>query len=296
MAEQTAPPQSVAGPPGGTAITAEAKPDAAVVRDALGVGIAVGLSGFAFGVTSAGSGLSLLQTCALSLLVFTGASQFALVGALAAGGNPYTAAAGAFFLGVRNSFYGLRLSQLLALPRALRPLAAQWVIDETTAVTLPQPTRRAARIGFTVTGLTLYVLWNLTTLVGALGAEALGDTAAWGLDAAGPAVFLALLAPMLKSTTERVTAALAVVLALGLLPVLPAGVPVLLAALAAPAVLFLMGRGKDGLTGHGRDGLLGRDKDGTPDEPARAAGQVREAEKAAAKTGAPRTTTQEDGR
>ncbi|WP_323180001.1 AzlC family ABC transporter permease [Streptomyces sp. NBC_00893] len=221
-----------------------AKPDAAVVRDALGVGIAVGLSGFAFGVTSAGSGLSLLQTCALSLAVFTGASQFALVGALAAGGNPYTAAAGAFFLGVRNSFYGLRLSQLLALPRALRPFAAQWVIDETTAVTLPQPTRRAARIGFAVTGLTLYVLWNLTTLLGALGAEALGDTDTWGLDAASPAVFLALLAPMLKSTTERVTAALAVLLALGLLPVVPAGVPVLLSALAAPAVLFLSGRMK----------------------------------------------------
>lgn len=214
------------------------------MRDALGVGIAVGLSGFAFGVTSAGSGLSLLQTCALSLAVFTGASQFALVGALAAGGNPYTAAAGAFFLGVRNSFYGLRLSQLLALPRALRPFAAQWVIDETTAVTLPQPTRRAARIGFAVTGLTLYVLWNLTTLLGALGAEALGDTDTWGLDAASPAVFLALLAPMLKSTTERVTAALAVLLALGLLPVVPAGVPVLLSALAAPAVLFLSGRMK----------------------------------------------------
>ncbi|MFB8033470.1 AzlC family ABC transporter permease [Streptomyces sp. NPDC056004] len=231
-------PDAVRGKPDG------AKPDAAVVRDALGVGIAVGLSGFAFGVTSAGSGLSLLQTCALSLAVFTGASQFALVGALAAGGNPYTAAAGAFFLGVRNSFYGLRLSQLLALPRALRPFAAQWVIDETTAVTLPQPTRRAARIGFAVTGLTLYVLWNLTTLLGALGAEALGDTDAWGLDAASPAVFLALLAPMLKSTTERVTAAIAVLLVLGLLPVLPAGVPVLLSALAAPAVLFLGGRGK----------------------------------------------------
>ncbi|WP_443051382.1 AzlC family ABC transporter permease [Streptomyces sp. NBC_00234] len=271
MAEQTAPPGSarsvggtadgpdarVTGAPGretpGTALPGAGpaggpKRDAEVVRDALGVGIAVGLSGFAFGVTSAGSGLTLLQTCALSLLVFTGASQFALVGALAAGGNPYTAAAGAFFLGVRNAFYGLRLSQLLALPRAVRPFAAQWVIDETTAVTLPQPTRRAARIGFTVTGLTLYVLWNLTTLVGALGAEALGDTDAWGLDAASPAVFLALLAPMLKSTTERVTAALAVLLALGLLPVLPAGLPVLLSALAAPVVLFLMGRGRGGKT------------------------------------------------
>lgn len=258
VAEQTAPPES-AGAPGripGIPPTAPApaqKADAAVVRDALGVGVAVGLSGFAFGVTSAGSGLTLLQTCALSLLVFTGASQFALVGALAAGGNPYTAAAGAFFLGVRNAFYGLRLSHLLALPRAVRPFAAQWVIDETTAVTLPQPTRRAARIGFTVTGLTLYVLWNLTTLVGALGAEALGDTDTWGLDAASPAVFLALLAPMLKSTMERVTAGVAVLPALGLLPVLPAGVPVLLCALAAPLVLFLMGRGKSGA-------------DSTPDE------------------------------
>ncbi|KIF06519.1 branched-chain amino acid ABC transporter permease, partial [Streptomyces sp. RSD-27] len=145
------------------------------MRDALGVGVAVGLSGFAFGVTAAGAGISVLQACVLSLLVFTGASQFALVGALAAGGNPFTAAAGAFFLGTRNAFYGLRLSQLLALPKAVRPLAAHWVIDETTAVALAQPDRRSARLGFTVTGLSLYLLWNLTTLLGALGAEAIGD-------------------------------------------------------------------------------------------------------------------------
>nr|WSZ14189.1 AzlC family ABC transporter permease [Streptomyces canus] len=228
--------------PADTHVDGGDRPDAAVVRDALGVGVAVGLSGFAFGVTSAGSGLTLTQTCALSLLVFTGASQFALVGALAAGGSALAAAAGAFFLGARNAFYGLRLSQLLALPRVLRPFAAQWVIDETAAVSLAQPTRRSARIGFAVTGLTLYVLWNLTTLLGALGADAIGDTRAWGLDAAGPAVFLALLAPMVKSGTERVVAGLAVLLGLGLLPVLPAGVPVLAAALAAPLVLWVRGR------------------------------------------------------
>ncbi|GAA3485945.1 MULTISPECIES: AzlC family ABC transporter permease [Streptomyces] len=218
------------------------RPDAAVVRDALGVGVAVGLSGFAFGVTSAGAGLTVAQTCALSLLVFTGASQFALVGALAAGGNPLTAAAGAFFLGVRNTFYGLRLSQLLALPGPVRPFAAQGVIDETAAVALAQSTRRGARIGFTVTAVTLYVLWNLTTLLGALGAEAIGDTKAWGLDAAGPAVFLALLAPMLRSATERAVAGVAVLVMLGLLPVLPGGAPVLVAALAAPLVLYAKGR------------------------------------------------------
>ncbi|WP_434975529.1 AzlC family ABC transporter permease [Streptomyces mesophilus] len=242
MAEQQTPAPIRAEGTAPDPLTAPGKSDSAVVRDALGVGFAVGLSGFAFGVTSASNGLSLLQTCALSLLVFTGASQFALVGALAGGGNPVTAAAGAFFLGVRNAFYGLRLSQLLQLPRWVRPFAAQWVIDETTAVTLAQPTRRTRRIGFVVTGLTLYVLWNLTTLLGALGAEAIGDTAAWGLDAAGPATFLALLAPMLRSTTERVVAALAVVLMLGLVPVLPNGVPVLVAALAAPLVLFVQGR------------------------------------------------------
>ncbi|MEU6405723.1 AzlC family ABC transporter permease [Streptomyces sp. NPDC046985] len=242
MAEETSLADRRADGAGGPQGTGGGKPDGAVVRDALGVGVAVGASGFAFGVTSAGSGLTLLQTCGLSLLVFSGASQFALVGALAAGGNPFTAAAGAFFLGARNAFYGLRLSQLLALPRTVRPLAAQWVIDETAAVALAQSTRRGVRIGFTVTGATLYVLWNLTTLLGALGAQAIGDTRAWGLDAAGPAVFLALLAPMLKTSAERAVAALAVLLGLGLLPVLPTGVPVLAAALAAPAVLLLEGR------------------------------------------------------
>ncbi|MBM7090273.1 AzlC family ABC transporter permease [Streptomyces sp. S12] len=247
--------------------TGEDKPDGAVVRDALGVGVAVGLSGFAFGVTSAGSGLTLLQTCVLSLLVFTGASQFALVGAIAAGGSPFTAAAGAFFLGVRNAFYGLRLSQLLALPRAVRPFAAQWVIDETTAVSLAQPTRRSARLGFVVTGLSLYVLWNLTTLLGALGAEAIGDTAAWGLDAAGPAVFLALLAPMLRTTTERLVAGLAVVLGLGLLPFLPAGVPVLVAALAAPAVLWARGRATGPPRDHASATTDASDASDAPDAP-----------------------------
>ncbi|AKH85193.1 branched-chain amino acid ABC transporter permease [Streptomyces sp. CNQ-509] len=223
--------------------TADPAPeDRAALRDGLGVGVAVGLSGFAFGVTAAGAGLSAAQACAMSLLIFTGASQFALAGAVAAGGGPFAAAAGAFFLGVRNAFYGLRLAPMLRLPRALRPLAAQWVIDETAVVTIAQPTRRAQRIGFAVTGLTLYVCWNVTTLVGVLGAEAIGDTAAWGLDAAGPAVFLALVGPMLTGTVERATALVAVALVLGTLPELPPGTPVLVAALAGPLVLALHGR------------------------------------------------------
>ncbi|MFR9726995.1 AzlC family ABC transporter permease [Streptomyces sp. MS19] len=221
-----------------------------VARDAAGVGFAVGLSGFAFGVTAVSSGLSVPQACALSLFAFTGASQFALVSALAAGGSAPTAAAGALFLGLRNCFYGLRLSALLRLPRWLRPLAAQWVIDETSAVAFAQRDRASARIGFAVTGVTLYLCWNLTTLAGALGAGALGDPAAWGLDAAGPAVFLALLAPMLRGTTERAAAAGAVLLALAGLPLLPAGVPVLVAGLAAPLALLATGRrGGSGVPG-----------------------------------------------
>ncbi|WP_326798875.1 AzlC family ABC transporter permease [Streptomyces sp. NBC_01808] len=241
--------------------TADPAPeDRAALRDGLGVGVAVGLSGFAFGVTAAGAGLSAAQACTMSLLIFTGASQFALAGAVAAGGSPFAAAAGAFFLGVRNAFYGLRLAPMLRLPRALRPLAAQWIIDETAVVTIAQPTRRAQRIGFVVTGLTLYVCWNVTTLVGVLGAEAIGDTAAWGLDAAGPAVFLALVGPMLTGTVERATALVAVALVLGTLPALPAGTPVLVAALAAPLVLALHGRGTRGRAqGDPPDGADGTD-------------------------------------
>jgi predicted branched-subunit amino acid permease len=229
------------------------------------VGVAVGVSGFAFGVTAAGAGLSTAQAGALSLLVFTGASQFALVGALGAGGGVAAAVAGAFFLGVRNAFYGLRLSELLALPRWSRPLAAQLVLDETTAVALPRTDRRTARVGFFVTGLTLYTLWNLTTVLGAVGARALGDPNRFGLDAAGPAVFLALLAPMLRGTRERLVAGVAVVIGVGLLPVLPAGVPILAAGCAAPLVLVAGSRrgtrpdGREERGGHGeRNGQEGR--------------------------------------
>ncbi|MFC1419901.1 AzlC family ABC transporter permease [Streptacidiphilus cavernicola] len=233
---------------------ARARPDAAVVRDALGVGLAVGASGLAFGIAGATAHLTLWQTCALSLLVFTGASQFALVGALAAGAAPLAAVAGALFLGVRNCLYGLRLGPRLRLPRRLRPFAAQIVIDETTAVTLVQPDQRSARIGFGVTGGSLYLVWNLSTLGGALGAGALGDPSRYGLDAAGPAVFLALLWPRLREGgEERSVALLGALLALAAVPLLPAGVPVLLAVLAVPAVA-LLGRARKGGAGKGGDG------------------------------------------
>ncbi|MFD0258525.1 AzlC family ABC transporter permease [Kitasatospora indigofera] len=230
------------------------KATAAVVRDSLGIGLTVGVSGLAFGIAGSAAHLSVWQTCALSLLVFTGASQFALVSALAAGAALPAAVLGALFLGARNAFYGLRLGPRLELSRLTRPFAAHLMIDETAAVALTQPDRRAARLGFAVTGISLFATWNLCTLAGALGADALGDPAVYGLDAAGPAVFLALLAPRLREgATELKVAAVGAVLALAATVVLPTGVPVLLSIAAVPIVLAA-GRTREGDAGDGPDG------------------------------------------
>ena len=210
----------------------------AVVRDSLGVGVAVGVSGLTFGAAGSSAGLSVLQCCVMSLLVFTGASQFALIGVLGGGGAPLAGAASALALGIRNSFYGIRLASLLRLRGPRRAVLAQVVTDESTAMTLAQPTRASRRLAFVVTGLTLYVVWNLATLLGAVAVEAVGDPNALGIDAAVPAAFLALVAPRLKEPEQRRTAAVAVVLALAAVPFTPVGVPVLIAAAAVlPALL-----------------------------------------------------------
>jgi branched chain amino acid efflux pump len=210
----------------------------AVLRDSVGVGAAVGVSGIAFGTTAAAAGLTVPQACALSLLAFTGGSQFALVAAVAGGGSPLAGAAGALMLGARNALYAMRLRPLLGLPRGSRLACAHLVVDETTAVTLAQPGRRAARLGFITTGVTLFVLWNATTLLGAAGTAAIGDPSRYGLDAAGPAAFLALVAPQAaRGRRELATAVLAAALALATTPLLPPGIPVLVALAAVPAVM-----------------------------------------------------------
>jgi len=206
------------------------------VRDGIAVGIATGAYGISFGAISVAAGLTVLQTCALSLLVFTGASQFALVGVIAAGGSPMSGAVTALLLGTRNTLYGLRLAPLLAWSGWRRAGAAQLVIDESTAMSLTRDTREAARVGFLSTGIAVFTLWNLATLGGALAGEALGDPRTYGLDAAVGAAFLALLWPRLRDRRNQVTAVLAVALALSLVPVAAAGVPVLAAALVALGV------------------------------------------------------------
>lgn len=209
----------------------------AIVRDGIAVGVATGAYGISFGAISVAAGLSVLQTCALSLLVFTGASQFALVGVVAAGGAPLSGALTALLLGSRNSLYGLRLAPLLGWRGWRRAAAAQILIDESTAMSVNRGGTAAARVGFLSTGLSVFALWNLATFGGALAGRALGDPRTYGLDAAVGAAFLALLWPRLRDRRNRLVGVLAAGLAIGLVPVTTAGVPVL----AAAGVALLVG-------------------------------------------------------
>jgi predicted branched-subunit amino acid permease len=201
----------------------------AIVRDSLGVGIATGTYGVSFGAVSVASGLDVAQTCALSLLMFTGASQFALVGVVAGGGTPLAGAMTALLLGTRNTLYGLRMAPLLAWRGWRRFGGAHLLIDESTAMAVTRESTPAARVGFLTTGWTIFLLWNSMTLLGALAGEAIGDPRTFGLDAAVGAAFLALLWPRLTTPTNRVVAVLAAAVALGAVPFTAAGVPVLVA-------------------------------------------------------------------
>lgn len=214
-----------------------------VLRQSLSVGIATGAYGISFGALSVAAGLDVWQTMALSALLFSGASQFAVVGIIAAGGAGAAAVATSSLLGMRNGLYGLQMSRLLGVRGLHRVPAAHLTIDESTAVAIGQPERAAQRLGFWATGLSVFVLWNLTTLLGAIVGNALGDPRRYGLDAAAPAAFCALLWPRLKHGDARAVAAVAAVIALVVAPHAPAGIPVLVAAVAAIVAGVLPARG-----------------------------------------------------
>ncbi|MBA3232772.1 MAG: AzlC family ABC transporter permease [Propionibacteriales bacterium] len=213
-----------------------------LLADSLGVGVATGAYGVSFGAIAVTSGFDVVQACALSLLVFTGASQFALVGVVASGGSPLSGAATALMLGSRNTLYGLTLASLLRLRGIRRLVGAQLVIDESTAMALKPKDARDAPLGFFATGLSVFVLWNLSTLLGALAGDAMGDPTTYGLDAAVPAAFLALLWPRLYDFRTRVTAAAAALLALALVPATRPGIPVIAAAGVAVLSALLVRR------------------------------------------------------
>ena len=204
-----------------------------ILRAAVGIGLYAGAFGMAYGAVAVGSGLSVAQAMVLSLVLFTGASQFAFVGVVAAGGSPLAAVPAALLLGVRNAFYGIPLSQILHLRGWRRRLwTAHFVIDETTAMAVGQPTPPTRRYAFWATGLILFPLWQLGSLTGALIGTAI-DPADFGLEAAAPAVFLALLWPSLRQRAAKVVALAGACVALALVPFAPPGVPVIAAAAVA---------------------------------------------------------------
>lgn len=205
------------------------------VRDALSVALTVGAYGVAFGAAGIAAGFTVLQACLFSLLTFTGASQFAAVGVIAAGGGAASAVVAASLLGTRNALYGIQMAPVVRAKGLRRVAAAHITIDESTGVALAQSRRgaHAMRLGFWVTGSGVFLFWNLFTLLGALGAKALGNPASWGLDAAVPAAFLGLLWPRLTSAFLRVVAVVSMAFALVVTPWLPAGLPIIASVLVA---------------------------------------------------------------
>jgi 4-azaleucine resistance transporter AzlC len=198
-------------------------------RDAVSIGVATGIYAVSFGVLSVAAGFSVAQTCVMSLVAFTGASQFTFVSVLGAGGGVAGGLPPALLLAGRNAIYALSLREVLRGGRLRRAASAHLVIDESTAMAHAQGEPAAKRHAFLATGLAILVCWNLGTLAGALAGGALTDPRALGLDAIFPAVFLALLAPQLRAGGQRaVGAALAgAAIALVLVPLTPAGVPVM---------------------------------------------------------------------
>jgi predicted branched-subunit amino acid permease len=220
----------------------------AAAREGVAVALATSAYGVSFGALAVASGLDVWQTCVLSLVMFTGGSQFAFVGVIGAGGLPAAPAAiaSASLLGVRNAAYAIRMSPVIGRGFWRRAGAAQFTIDESTAVSLAQSDPRARTIGFWVTGIGIYLGWNVSTLLGALLGDVLADPRQYGLDAAAAGAFLALLWPRLRTRQAVAVGAAAAVVAAALTPGLMPGLPVIVAALVAVAVGWFnwFGRGE----------------------------------------------------
>lgn len=195
------------------------------------LGAVVGVFAVVFGAVAVAAGGSVLQACAMSLLVFTGASQFTAVSVVDSGGTTGSALSAAMLLAARNGVYGLTMASHLDGPLARRLVAAQLTIDETTAMATAQATPAHRRAAFWITGGSVYVFWNLGTLVGAVAASAI-DPATYGLDAAFPAGFVALLAPQFRTRVGRRAGLLGGTICLVTIPFVPVGLSILCAGAA----------------------------------------------------------------
>ncbi|MDX6572884.1 MAG: hypothetical protein QOC86_2040 [Gaiellales bacterium] len=212
---------------------------ASPVRAALVFAASAAVIGFSFGVLARTSGFSLPMTCAMSLFVFAGGSQFLAVATIASGGTPLAAVLGGIVLNARHLPYGLAVTPLVRGPLWKRALSSQIVLDESTALALAQPTPELGRVAFYACGCALFLTWNLGTVAGALAGGAIADPAALGLDAAFPASMVALLAPLLRRRDTRAAALAGAALALAATPFTAPGVPILVAAAGALAARFV---------------------------------------------------------
>ena len=195
------------------------------------IGVAFIVFGISFGVLAVSAGASVAQACVMSLLIFTGASQMSAVSVIASGGTMASAFGGAVLLSGRNAVYGLALSPVLKNAKlSSRLLGAQWVIDETTALVSAETDPATRRTAFWISGIILYASWNIGTLIGALVGSSINPSD-FGLDAAFPVMFTAMLAPHLRTKNGKKAALVGAIAAVALAPFMPIGLPILVSAL-----------------------------------------------------------------
>lgn len=201
----------------------------AQVRDILLLCLADGLVGASFGAITVAAHLPWWYPTFLSVVVFAGASQFLLVGVLAAGGSPLAAAAAAILVNARHLPFGFAVRDAVGSGVLRRLVGTHVMIDESVAWALAQSTPARRRAAFWLCGTLLFVFWNVGVMLGALGGKAVTSTSTFGLDAAFPAVLIALVMPSLRHRRTRRAAVVGAGVAVAATPLLPAGLPVLVA-------------------------------------------------------------------
>ncbi|HEX2313158.1 MAG TPA: AzlC family ABC transporter permease, partial [Thermomonospora sp.] len=195
--------------------------DRATLRDIGVVSLADAIVGASFGAIAVAGGLDVWVPVALSLLVFAGGAQFAAVGVVLGGGSAVAAVLAGLILNARLLLFGFAVTDVLGDRRTTRLAGAHLLTDESLAFALRHTDPARRRTAYWTCGLAIFVSWNLAVLLGALAGGAIGDPAALGLDAAFPAVLLALVLPALTDRRTRHAALLGATVAVATTPFLP---------------------------------------------------------------------------
>lgn len=202
--------------------------DRALVRDVSAIAAAAAAVGASFGAITVAAGLPGWSVPAMSVLIFAGGSQFMAVGLVAAG-NPVAAVFAGLLLNARHLPFGLAVGGIVGQRWPARLVGSHLLVDESVAFAMAQPDPERRRRAYWMTGIALFITWNAGCLAGVVLGGAVGDPARLGVDAAFPAGLLALLLPALRDRETRSVAGVGAAVAVLLTPVLPAGLPVLLA-------------------------------------------------------------------